>query len=57
MAELGMNDDMGWCFTGVPPQGHIKVISRSLQSLTKKKHDFFGFYLFQTHLGAGDYYK
>ena len=40
--ELGMKDGMGWCcaLLGVSPQGHLKVILRSLQGRTKKNMIF-----------------
>ena len=37
------------CFTGVPLQGHLKIISMSLQYQNSKKDDF---YRLQTHLGC-----
>ena len=40
------------CFTGVPPQSHFKVISRSLQGHTKENMIFLIFYRFQTQLGC-----
>ena len=48
--ELGM---MGWCcaLPGVSPQGHLKVISRSLQGQTKKVM-FFCFFIYSNPFGV-----
>ena len=46
-----MKGGMSWCWAllGVSPQGHLKFISRSLESQTDKTW-FCRFYLFPTHL-------
>ena len=51
--ELVMKGGMNWCcaLLGVSPQGHLKVISRSLEGQTDKTWIFGVFNLFQSHLG------
>ena len=56
--ELDMKVAMGWCcaLLGVSPQGHLKVISRSLQGRTRKNMIFFCIYS-KPISGASEYYK